>query len=365
MKRFLQICVFVGFIGIGFSSCQQQPTADSSTSVADSKYHQRTQAFMDSSAIPGMAVTVYKKGELVFSEGYGFADLEQQVPVIPSKTKFRIASISKTLSADALMRLKEEGKLDLDKEVQAYVPSFPKKRWPVTVRAASGHIAGIRHYRGDEFLSTKHYPTVLEGLEIFKDDTLLFEPGTKYSYSSYGFNLISAVIEGASGEEFLDYMQTNVFDALDMTNTVPEYMDDIIPFRGRYYWQTDEGFKNAPFVDNSYKWAGGGFLSTSEDLVKFAKAHISGNYLTKESIDELTTSQELADGTITKYGIGWRDDVDSKGINWIGHTGGAIGGSSKMAIYPDDEIIVVVLTNISGARLGNFPHELAWIAMED
>lgn len=312
-----------------------------------------------------MAIVIYKKGEIIYAEGLGYADVEQEVPVDPYKTKFRIASISKTLTADALAQLVEAEKLDLDLEIQAYLPDFPKKRWPLTTRMVAGHIGGVRHYRGNENLSIEHFPTVKDGLEIFKEDTLLFEPGTKYSYSSYGFNLISAVIEGASGEDFLDYMQTHVFDKLGMTNTRAEYMDQIIKDRGRYYWQSEEGIINAPYVDNSYKWAGGGFLSTAEDLIKFGKAHLAPGYLSQTSMTMLTTSQKLSDGTETGYGLGWRTEIDNQGHRWIGHTGGAVGGTCKMAIYPEEELIVVVLTNISGAGFGELPHELAWLALED
>ena len=172
------------------------------------------------------------------------------------------------------------------------------------------------------------------------------------------------MIEEASGEAFLGYMQKNVFEPLAMNNTLPEYMDVIIPNRGRYYYKEDDKVLNAPFVDNSYKWAGGGFLSTAEDLVKFAKAHMQAGYLTQASLTELTTSQKLQDGSETGYGLGWVTNTDKQGHHWIGHSGGAVGGTSKMVIYPEDEIIVVVLTNISGARFGEFPHELAWMLMD-
>lgn len=345
--------------------CQPNTSVQEKKAANNSRFTKHSTDFMERSNIPGMAVMVYKGGEIVYSDGLGFADLEQKVPVDPLITKFRIASISKTLTADGLAQLTEAGKLNLDAEVQEYIITFPKKRWPVTTRMSAGHIAGIRHYRGDEFLSSTFYPTVIEGLDIFKDDTLLFEPGSKYSYSSYGFNMVSAVIESASGENFLEYMRSNVFGPLEMNNTIPEYMDQIIDNRGRYYYKSDDGVKNAPFVDNSYKWAGGGFLSTAEDLVKFAKAHLSPGYLSEASLTELTTSQILIDGTETGYGLGWVTNTDKEGNHWIGHSGGAVGGTSKMVIYPEHEIIVVVLTNLSGAGLGDFPHALAWEAMEN
>ena len=321
--------------------------------------------YMKTSKVPGMAVSISIKGELAFSKGYGWADVEQQVAVNPSESKFRIASISKTLTADAIMQLVEAGKLNLDEPVQTYVPQFPQKRWPITTRMVGGHLGGIRHYRGDEFLSTKHYRKVIDGLAIFQEDPLIHEPTTKYSYSSYGYNLISAVIEGASGIEFLEYMQTNVFDKLAMNNTTPDFLDRIITNRGGYYERKDDGIQNSPAVDNSYKWAGGGFLSTSEDLILFARAHIGTEYISESSMQSLTTSQKTSDGKETKYGIGWRSDVDLEGHRWIGHTGGAVGGTSKFMIYREEEIIVVVLTNLSSARLGRLPDQIAWIAMEE
>ena len=349
----LSACISISTVWAQSISDEQQVKIDAL--VAD---------YMRTSKVPGLALSVAKKGEIVYSKGYGLADIEQQVAVDPAKTKFRIASISKTLTADALMQLVEAGKLDLDAPVQNYVPSFPEKRWELTTRIVGGHLGGVRHYRGDEMLSAKFYPNVAQGLEIIKDDSLLFEPGTKYAYSSYGYNLISAVIEGAAEMDYLTYMQLNVFDKLNMYNTTPEFMDSIIPDRGRYYKRKGDGVENSPYVDNSYKWAGGGFLSTSEDLIKFAQAHTKPGFLSKSSLKTITTSQKTSDGKETKYGIAWRTDTDKEGHHWIGHTGGAVGGTSKFMIYPDEKIIIVVLTNLSGARLGNLPDKISWVIME-
>lgn len=142
---------------------------------------------------------------MIWSKGFGYADIENQIPVDPSLTKFRIGSVSKTLTAAAMGDLMKKDRLDPDTIVQTYVPDFPKKEYEITVRQVAGHTAGIRHYRGIEFMSSKLFKTVDEGRAIFEDDPLLFEPGTQYSYSSYGWNLISAVIEGASEEDFLGY----------------------------------------------------------------------------------------------------------------------------------------------------------------
>jgi len=316
--------------------------------------------------VPGMAIGIALKGQIIYSNGIGFADLEQKLIVDPAKTKFRIASISKTLTADAIMQLVENGKLKLDDPVQNYVPSFPEKRWPLTTRLVAGHLGGIRHYRGREFLSSKYYANVSQGLVIFQSDTLLFEPGKKYSYSSYGYNLISAVIEGASGMDYLTYMKTNIFDRLKMNNTVPDYNHTIIEHRTRFYQKSENGnIENAMYVDNSYKWAGGGFLSTTEDLIKFMLAHAQPGYLLANSLSTLTRSQKTNNGEDTGYGLGWATAIDKQGHHWVGHSGGAVGGTSKMVYYPEQELVIIVLTNMSSVRLGDFPHQLAWIFLKN
>jgi len=303
---------------------------------------------MEEQGIPGLSIAVGVQGEIVWAEGFGWADMENRVPVWPS-TRFRIASISKSLTAGAVGRLVEEGKLDLDAPVQEYVPSFPVKRWPVTTRLLGGHLAGIRHYRGLEFESMTHYDDIVEALKIFSRDTLLHEPGTVYQYSTYGWNLVSAVVQAAAEEPFLDYMRETVFEPIGMDETVAEYVDSLIYHRSRAYRQSGDGhILNAPFVDNSNKWAGGGFLSTATDLVRYGSAYLDGSFLAPETVELLWTSQTTRDGERTGYGIGWRENFeDDQRI--ISHTGGAMGGTTVMVIYPKEGVVVSILTNIQGA----------------
>ncbi len=295
---------------------------------------------------PGAAICVRKDGRLVWSEGFGYADLEQRVPVT-SQTKFRIGSVSKPLTAAALGLLSEGGKLDWDAPVQRYVPSFPVKRYPITVRQVAGHLAGIRHYLPGEFENQKHYSTVLEGLTIFRDDSLLFEPGTRFAYSSYGWNLLSAVIEGASGESFLSFMRRRVFAPAGMSHTMADFPDSIVPARTRFYTRPDSvgPVVNAPFVDNSYKWAGGGFLSTAEDLSQFGEQMLDGRLLHPATVALLWTSQHTLDGKATDYGIGWGVQKDAHDRRRVSHSGGSVGGTANLLIYPAEHLVVVVLVN--------------------
>lgn len=297
--------------------------------------------------VPGISIAVGVDGEVVWSEGFGYSDLENRVPVW-GETRFRIGSVSKPITAAAVGLLVEQGRLDLDAPVQKYVPAFPAKRWPISTRQVAGHLAGIRHYVGDETYSKRHYATVLEGLEIFQDDTLLYEPGTRYSYSSYGWNLISAIVEAASGENFLQYMRGHVFEPLGITGIVADHVDSIIPHRTRFYMRTRAGtVLNAEYVDNSYKWAGGGFLSSSEDLVRFGMAHLSGGFLQPETVSLLWTSQRTSDGEATGYGIGWDVGTDYEGRRTVSHGGSSIGGRAHLLIFPDDGVVVAMLANSS------------------
>lgn len=332
----------------------QEPAARLDAAIRESRH--QIQDTMADLRIPGAQIAVIKDGVLIWSEGFGLADVEQQVPVTPV-SRFRIASISKAVTSVGLGLLVEQGRVDLDAEVQRYAPNFPRKRWPITVRQVAGHLAGIRHYQDGEFESMRPYPTVQEGLTIFEDDSLLFEPGTRFSYSSYGWNLVSAVIEGASGAPFLSYMERHVFGPMGMTRTTPEYPDSITLWRAHAYVHRDSlsPAQNAPYVDNSYKWAGGGLLSTAEDLARFGRNLLSGEVLQRATAETLWTSQTLRDGTATGYGIGWSIRRDGAGRRIVGHTGGAMGGTSNLIIYPEQRLVLALLINSDVTFIGILP----------
>lgn len=305
------------------------------------------QSWMTETGAPGSQVTISRNGRTVWSEAFGFANLELQVPASP-KTRFRIGSVSKPLTAAGLGLLVEEGKLDLDAPVQKYAPYFPEKQWPITPRQLAGHLAGIRHYKIGEFLSQRHFDTVKAGLGFFEKDPLLFEPGTMYAYSSYGFNLLSAAMEGASGEPFLAFMQKRVFEPVGMADTSPDDAGPIVPNRADFYTRGEAAgpIVNALYVDNSYKWAGGGFLSTTDDLVRFANAMMAGRFFKPETVKLLWTSQRTRDGKETEYGIGWGVENDEKGRRRISHSGGSQGGTANLILYPDEgQLAVAMLVN--------------------
>jgi len=321
----------------------------------------------------GFAIAVSACGKIVWNQGYGYADIENGARVT-EQTKFRVGSVSKTLTSAALGQLVDAGKLDLDEEVQTYVPSFPRKDDPISVRQVAGHLAGIRHYNGDEFFSAAHYDSVAAGLAIFANDPLINKSGSAYAYSTYGWNLLSAVVEGASGEDFLDYMQTQVFAKANMNDTIADMNAAVIPQRTRFYsFDRESGDNNnAPYVDNSNKWAGGGFLSTPADLLRFAHAVFDGSLVEIETFSMMTTSQKTDAGENTNYGIGWATDMAPRELaragevysadqmarvaaivgddRIIGHSGGSVGGLTLFISAPNSigEVIVAAVSNNDG-----------------
>ena len=301
---------------------------------------------------PGIAIAVAVDGETIWSEGFGYTNLEHRIPMRPA-VKFRVGSISKSLTAAAVARLVEDGRLDLDVPIQQYVPSFPEKAHPITTRQLGGHLAGIRHYEGDENFIRDPYPTVLDSLSIFADDPLLHEPGTAFAYTSYGFNLLSAVVEGASQKPFLGYMREAVFRPLGLRDTVADFVTPIIPGRTSYYVRDGAGsVVNAPWVNNSYKWAGGGFLSTTEDVLAFANAHLDDEFLSEASRKLLFTEQKTRGGEGVGYGLGWFVRTREDGRRLLSHSGGSVGGTSLMVMEPESRVVVVGLINLTRANNG-------------
>ncbi len=294
--------------------------------------------------VPGASIAVARHGTILWSEGFGMANLELSAPATP-RTRFRIGSISKTLTSIAVAALWQEGKLDLDAPVQRYVPSFPDKGHPISTRQLAGHLSGIPHYTAADVVNTVHYPTVTAALDKFRDRPLLFVPGERYAYSSFGWNLISAVVEGAAGAEFLGEMQRRVFDPFGMTETIADHYARIIPGRTAFYLADSLGVvSNGPAVDNSDVWAGGGFLSTADDLTRFAHGVLTGRVVTDRGRDLLFTPMTTAAGKSTDYGLGWRVTT-LDGRRAVGHGGSHVGASAQLLVVPELGLAVAILSN--------------------
>jgi serine beta-lactamase-like protein LACTB len=312
--------------------------------------------------IPGLSITVTKNDTIVWAEGFGFSDLENKVPV-KINTKFRIGSVSKTLTAMAIGKLLDSKQLNLSEDVHKYVPYFPQKEHKITIAQLASHLSGIRDYdhSKNEYFNTKNYNSIKESISVFQADSLLFEPGANYNYSSYNYTLLSAVIEGVTSKNFIDYMQANVIIPLNLVNTTPDYFYSIIDNRTRFYDKYEGVLINSPAVDSSNKWAGGGYLSTSLDLVKICQSMLKNNLISKSSKNILWTPAILKNGKKTNYGIGWRIDKDKQNRTFVHHGGSAVGGRSFLLVYPDKGVIIAITSNLSDSFNQDFIVKIAEI----
>jgi len=223
----------------------------------------------------------------------------------------------------------------------------------------AGHLSGLPHYGSEDFINTKHYPDVIAALDKFKDRELLFEPGDRFAYSSFGWNLISAVLQEAAGVEFLELMQTRVFGPLDMPHTLADQYAELIPHRTSFYevWPNGKTV-NATAIDNSDVWAGGGFLSTSEDLVRFADGLAAGQLLRPETVELLFEPLVTNAGEGTDYGLGWASG-DHEDRRWVGHGGSHVGASANLVLFPAEKLAVALLTNANGRGISEKAMEVA------
>jgi serine beta-lactamase-like protein LACTB, mitochondrial len=299
---------------------------------------------MSRASIPGATVTVATGGEIRWSGAFGMADVENSVPMTPG-AMLRLASISKSVTAVALMQLVEQGKIDLEAPIQRYVPSFPEKPWPVTVRQVMGHTAGIRHYRGVEMNSAEHYTDLLTPMKTFAGDPLLFEPDTQYSYSTYGYTLLGAAVEQASGMKLMDYFREKIFRPAGMTHIRDDSSLEMIPRRVHGYQLVDGRLLNCILSDTSNKIPGGGLISTSEDLVKFILALDRGVLLKKETFARMMQPGKLKDGKLTSYGLGLQLERLGE-VTAIGHTGGQRGAQTNLVLVPGKGIAVGLMLNL-------------------
>ncbi len=336
------------------SSVMSAPPA-ASWQAAATHARQLAQAAVTEQNLPGMSVAVGVGGEIVWAEGFGLADIHNRKAVSP-RTRFRIGHVSKALTSAGVGLLREQGRLHLDEEIQTYVPAFPKKEWPVTLRQLMGHVSGVRHYRDDEWGDKPKVrcDRASDGVKSFANDALLFAPETKYSYSTYGWVLVSAAVEDAANEPFFRFMRSKVFEPTGMADTEEDVASQPMRDRATSYYR-HLGTERTTAVDYSCFAGGGAFLSTPSDLVRFAAALTDGKFLQPTTVGLLQTPQALPSGESTNYGLGWMiETVELNGqlTPVVGHASRTIeGASTSFLIFPDRGLVVAVSANISFADM--------------
>lgn len=306
---------------------------------------------MKKNKIPGLTVG-FVKDNYYWVKGFGFADLENKLAAKPGSA-YRLASVQKSMTAVAILQLVEQGKIDLDAEIQTYVPYFPKKKYPVTIRQLLGHLGGIPHYvNRDIEQHIKEPKTTRESIAIFENFDLVAEPGTKYSYSSYGYNLLGAAIEGASKQPYSDYMRDNVWLPLGMNNTRMDNSFDIIPNRAHGYQLINGEVKNSEFIDVSSRFAAGGTRGTVVDLLKFLKGLNDGKLLSKKSIALMYTPMMTRDGKATGYAMGWQIPPFENRRSMVTNDGGQQETRTFILNFPEKKFAIAFAMNLEADVYG-------------
>ncbi|NIR48308.1 serine hydrolase [candidate division KSB1 bacterium] len=317
---------------------------------------------MAADRIPGLSVG-FIKDDFVWTAGFGYADLENKCPA-KAESAYRLASVTKPMTAVAILNLVEDGKIDLNAEVQTFVPYFPKKQWPVKVGQVLGHLGGISHYRNYDLEGHfKDHKDTREAIAVFEEFDLVAEPGTKYNYSSYGYNLLGAIIEGASGQSYGEYMHEHIWGPLRMDATRLDNPVDIIPNRVRGYRIIDGEVKNSEFVDISSRFAAGGTRSTVGDLLKFAEGMVPGKILNKETLNMMWTSMAQHDGYFTNYGRGWAVSPVNGRFRVL-HGGAQAETRTRFVYYPKENFAIAVACNLEGTNLRPYTQKLYQLILD-
>lgn len=313
---------------------------------------QRARQLRDSLGLAGLQAAVAVNGAVVVAVNAGFADVERNVP-LEGTSRFRIGSVSKLLTVTAAVRLHQAGRLDLDAPIARYLRDVPADKATVTSRQLGGHIAGFGHYGRDDYINTTSYRDVMESLGALLSKPLVAAPGSRYAYSSYGFNVLGAVLQGAAGTPFPKVIEGLVSRPLGMAHTQVEESRNPPASRARLYSRGADGaLLDAPAADLTDRWPSGGFLSTAEDLSHLAQGVLDTTYLSAEVREVLFAPQQTADGKATAVGLGWRVARDARGRRYVHHGGDSSGGRAFVLLYPEQRVSVVLLTNLTFAPLG-------------
>ena len=304
------------------------------------------------------SVLVAKNNEVILSRGYGFANLEWDIPNTPD-TKFRIGSISKQFTAACILRLAEQGKLSVNDPVKKYLDDAPPAWDKITIHHVLSHTAGIPSITEfPDFDVIRRQPTTLEKeYRLVRDKPLEFEPGAKFKYSNSGYLLLSHLIERISRQKYVDYLQENILTPAGMKDTGYDVSARILHHRASGYTPFGAMIMNADLVDMTVPSGAGALYSTTEDLLRWEQALFAGKVLAAESLRKMTTPVR------NQYAYGLMVP-EINGHKRIVHSGGIEGFNSQLSYLPDDKVVVVVLGNLNGPTVGAIAGRLSTLAIE-
>jgi CubicO group peptidase (beta-lactamase class C family) len=305
-------------------------------------------AVMDKHHVPGVAVAIVRDGKLEKLATYGVADLESEAKVGPD-TAFQIASTTKLLTGTLVMRLVQEGKLELDVPLSKYLPDAPESWKAITVRHLAAHTSGLENNPEDEAPAT----SVAERYEAARKKPLAFMPGTRSEYALTDFVVLTHLLEKVTGQGFEELLRARVLEPLGFTCTRYEHalqqgpvrIADVIPHRANTYRFTDGAQRRGWFLYPLHAYAAGGAFSCVQDLVRWAVAMDQGTLLTPETQRAAATAFKLSDGREGSFGVAFSQGT-LRGLHTFGHAGG--GALADVLRVPDKKLTVIVLTNEQG-----------------
>ncbi|MDH3362398.1 MAG: beta-lactamase family protein [Gammaproteobacteria bacterium] len=357
----------------GAAKADNNKVYDDSYSGAITAVGDELEAYRKSLVSPSISIAVGVGGNLVWADARGYADIETLALATPD-TIYAIGSVSKPITAVLTALLWQDRLLDIDADVRDYVPSFPVKEHSITLRQLLSHQAGIRHYRFawktpifSESALNREFVNTAESLALIAKDALLFEPDTDFSYSTFGYTLIAAAIERVTGQPYIGALQEHLLEPLKMERTSIDLAERLPGTRAADYVGTfsKKAVIKAPATNSSYKWAGGGLVSTPTDLVRFGNAMLSNGLLNEPTRTAVFTARAVSAGDLNPqhYGLGWRigglvvadeEKGADKIITLIHHGGTRAGSTAILMIVPDHDIVVAMTVNVIG-RGGSSP----------
>lgn len=299
-------------------------------------------------AVPGMGAAIWQDGKIVWTGSTGFRDVERQLPV-DEKTIFRMASVSKLLTATAAAKLAEQKRLDLDAPVAQVLPWLRNGWAPISSRQLAAHTSGLGHYEAaDEGRGAVRYPSSRAAVGIFADRPQVQKPGQSYRYSSWGYTLLGAVVEEVSGTPLPDYLRREVTYGLQIDRDATDGPD---PNASKAYrLEPKGGAIRLPLHDFSYTWGGGGMAGTPEAVATFGGRMIRNEVVSGESFEAMLRPYQMADGNPAsaegyKVGFGWRTSTDENGDPVAHHNGVTLGARSALVLWRGDQMAVSLLSN--------------------
>ena len=329
--------------------------AESDSHAAIDRLRAHVRGVMAGGNIPALAVAVSRNGRIRWSEGFGFADVAQRTPAT-SATRFRIGALSKPLTAAAVLRLQERGQLDPGAPVQAVLPSYPQKAWPLSASHLMSDSGGVHRLRGgNDAQPGGDCATLGDAIDRFWDEPLAFRPGSAYRFSIYGWILLSAVVEASAREPFEAFMAREVFEPLGMAATVleAEGVSRATGYFPRAATNPALGLQDAPEADYSCFAGAGQYLSTAADLARFGGAMVMPGFLREDTLASLLTPLRLESGAVSAMARGWRiEEMTRAGrsVRVLTQSGTPMGATAVVLLVPDEQLAVALTSNVSYAK---------------